>query len=433
MEIGNAVSDNRLHYMLVNYIKRVGNKKLKGIQLCGSRIIRQNAAKPTVFVVSDDYNANFFGTATCHSAWACPRCTARVMAEKATSIACLIQAMEKWYHKKAFMATFTIPHTRHMKCQDVWNNLFDTWRMFSRDGNKAKNSAGKSQGMYGQFRSAFGITEVVRVFEFTWGNNGWHPHIHALFFVNEKDIKAVGEWEEKLNERWLHCAEYCHLANLRKTYSKDKYSKPRIEAFIEHFYRWARTKSKQPGVYFSKNSDGTVRIQKSSNYICGWKLDDELTREQGKTAREGHYNPFQLLENAKSATHWKVRDKWLRLFCEYAETTRGHKRCCFSVGCNPIIDAWKKTQEYIIMFKKNCMEKAKKKQVVFWFSEEQWLQILACETEKDDIRSVILELAVKENRRLLIADFLDNYGINVRMNSVHPDEEFINNEILNSA
>lgn len=419
--------------MLSDYVRRTNNKNMKWVPLCGSQIIKQAGAMPTVFVVSDDYNAHFFGTACCHSAWACPRCTAREMAKKANTIACLIKAQEKWYHKKAFMVTFTCPHTRHMKCKDAWQNLYDTWRMFSRDGNLAKNNQNKSLGAYGQFRSEFSITEVVRVYEFTWGENGWHPHIHALFWVDENRIDEALEWEEKLNDRWLHCAEYCHKKNMMKLVGQRGYEKQRIEAFIEKFYRWARTKSKQPGVYFSKDKDGKIRVQKSSQYISGWKLEDEMTRTDMKTARAGHLTPFQMLNLAYEAKHWSVRDKWLKLFCEYAETTRKHKRCCFSPGCNKIADAWKQTEDYILMFKKKCMDKAIAKRVVFWFSEEQWLQILACESAHDDIRSEILRLATKEKRRELIVAFLDNYGINVSMNKIHPDEEFINSELLNKC
>lgn len=446
---GQNISDNRLHHMLANYLDDHKNNPrldmLKGIKLCGSQLITKNASH-AVEIYANSKDAHFFGTATCHSAWACPRCTAKVMAEKGARIACLIDALAK-KGLYAFMLTFTLPHTDNMTCTQAFDVLQATWRMFSRDGNNAKKADGKANGIFGIFRAHFNIRYFVRVFEFTWGNaHGWHPHIHALFFTQKENFNELLNWEDKLTDRWIDCAKTCHLKLLNGHYKQSKFVRINNKGlntgkkggsketwrlrkettpqsiFISQLYAdyKRRPVTGHRAVYFSRDNKGKVKIEKSSRYICGWGANSELTREGFKDnhVMGGRFSPFEMLKLAQEAKSKTIREHWLKLFIEYALATRGYRRCCFSPNAGKIIEEYMKTNDYIELFKKNNMDRAREDyQKVFWFNAAQWSHILNCETKNDDIRSKLLELAIKSHPERRIIKFLAAYGIDVSKNA----------------
>jgi hypothetical protein len=55
-----------------------------------------------------------------------------------------------------------------------------------------------------EFRDAMGFVGSVRVVEVKTGDNGWHPHVHAvLFFDGELEGRKVVEFRTWLRKRWL--------------------------------------------------------------------------------------------------------------------------------------------------------------------------------------------------------------------------------------
>ena len=480
------VKDSRLAGLFRKYITAHPDPKLKGIKMCGSKLISQQGATDAVYVIANEDSANFKGLARCHSAWACPVCTSKVMAQKGADIAALIDAMATREKQSAFMVTFTLPHTRYMTCDETFTLLRETWRMFSRDGNRAKSSQNKQLSAYGQWRHKYQIAHVVRAYEFTWGENGWHPHIHILFFTPHANLPHVIDFEDELCERWWHCAKYCYEKLLlktgetelkqkdlltegqsrvhRDTYGRITFNVGMGEEAIQELLRHIDSDAlrdelreeinssngqkrfraicrlnvetlfanfkKNPvtghkAVYFSRNSDGTTRKIKSSYYMVGWSGDAELTGL--KSARQSnHYTPHQLLLKAQELTDTKSRNEFLKLYREYALATHGHRRVEFTPGDAKIIAEWKLTNEYIMKCKKKCTDKAKNRQVVCWFTRQQWNTICYIELRQDPtIKSNILLIA-KEMDWVLMKDFLLEYDIYLRPNAENTDIADVN-------
>lgn len=424
LEKARNVSDNRLQNMFRKYLARTNNHRhtLKGLYLCGSTI---NPIVQGTSLQTNGQDSRFTSLIRCHSAWACPYCTARVMALKGTDIACAIDALATWYKQKAFMATFTIPHYAYMSCYESFAVLKDTWRRFARQGNRRgvkahyklkltdgeKNVRGgkarkgatagtivehrKGNDPYGAFREDLLITHNVRVYEFTYSNeNGWHPHLHVLFWTPEENFNKVMAYEDKLVERWWICLEQA----LVKVWSTEIMRDKPIEILKEIAKKYCADWKKAPvtghkAVYFSKNKDGSLKQTCSSLYISGWGGDAETSAEINKKSSDGHYTPFQILENALSDTEHS--DRWLKLYTEYAKATRSSRRVEFSSrsGITKIIDKWKKTQQYVETFQKKSMEKAQEYKTVYWFSKEQWYEICDYSETKRDIISELLILA----------------------------------------
>lgn len=457
------ISDSRLASMLRHYISanaRYGaDKRLKGIKLCGSRVLPAPCGDGFVYVVVSEDKARYMGVAHCHSPWSCPVCSAKVMAEKGGEIATLIDARRQWEKKSAFMVTFTLPHTDAMSCEEAFQVLNDTWRMFTRDGRRAKNSQGKNLSPYGQMRAKFDIKSIVRVYEFTWGENGWHPHIHALLWTKRENFKDLLPYEDLLTDRWLHCAKYCHEKLFQRAkkdscpsppgssggfpqigeearmddYDGDSCDTARIAPYgsarrrtlsnIDLNELYADYKHRpvtgHRAVYFSKTADGQVREESSAHYISGWGADSELTRGDRKKCSkfEGHYSPYEMLVKAQAAKDEADKRFWLDLYLEYVITTRGHKRVNFTPGDRKLIEKWRQTNDYIKTLKKNLTVKVKNQRAVFWFNKQQWQEILCNEHETPDLRVRILEAAIRSPS--LVVSLLRRCGIDVSSNDLN--------------
>lgn len=427
-----CISDSRLSGFLKRQISLLQpcNPKLKNLKLCGSQIIKQQGVIPAVYLLSDGKEkSRFFGHTSCHSAWSCPKCMPIVMAKKGTDIACAIDALAA-QKKYAFMITFTLPHNKYMSCQDAMSILQLTWRHFIRETKRHKKnkyvlksdvqkqniSFGKKyiggycgsknefdqravgkkgetkvynagNNVWGGFREDFGLKHTVRVYEFTWSNkNGWHPHIHALYWTDKKNFEKILEREDELVDFWWHCAKLEALKYWNKRFP-DKKEENKI-AVEEYYTDWRKhSLDGHKSVYISrdKKNPNKAAIKESSFYIAGWSGDAELTSSNYKQASEGHLTPYQMLEKAYNDA--RLVDTYIPLYLEYCNTVYGRRRVEFSkTGLLQIIRDWKKTQTFKEKVKKKFTEKlgTRKFKVVYWFNEQQWKQICYLELETDE-------------------------------------------------
>lgn len=450
------ISDNRLHALLKRHMRTKDKKTretLKGLMYCGSQVIHVNGATPAVFVVSNNESSRFFGLRNCRSPWSCPKCSAVVMAKKGTDIACAIDALLQWENQIAFMITFTLPHTKNMTCAETFTILEKTWHMFKRAGNRRgkkqtyelrtnkendKRGVGKKgdtvtynkgNDPFGNFRETLGIKHFVRVYEFTWGENSWHPHIHSIFWVPRDNFDKVLDYEEQLNERWWQCAKHCALKFWNQK-NPEHDNKARVESL------YADWKKGHKSVTFSRDKLGNLRQQKSSNYVSGWSGDFEVAGGHIKKANNGHFSPRQILEQAFEEQDDTKRAQWLDLYVEYALATRGHRRVNFSArsGIINIIRKWKETQAYIeLCKKKSTVEATAQWKVVCWFNERQWWSICLVEDTDDiNIKAKILQLARLPDAKQQITSLLLSFGIDIRDNREHNLTEVVE-EIYNVA
>ncbi len=444
MEAEDIVSDSRLAGFLKRQItiNQPSNPKLANLKFCGSQIVKQQGAFPAVFLLSDGEKSRLFGNTSCRSAWACPKCMPIVMAKKGTDIACAIDALAKWYDEYAFMITFTLPHSKYMSCTDALTVLQWTWRDFTKNKRRAKlrnytlklsvgeenhkggNAVGKAGEVrqyfvkadaWGGFREDLQIQHSVRVYEFTWSEkNGWHPHIHALFWTKKKNFAKILNYEDELLERWWKCAKRAALKywNVKFPDKKEENKKA-----VEDYYTDWRMKSKDghKSLFISRDKEtGKAEIKKSSYYIAGWSGDAECTASNFKTAANGHFTPYQMLKRAYEDA--RLVEKFIPLYLEYCNTVFARRRVEYSkTGITKIIRQWKKTEEFKTAFKKKCIEKldaSRKFKVVYWFSELQWREIYYLDLSTDEeIIPQLLVLAKQKDCRAKIDKLLESYNI----------------------
>lgn len=427
------ISDNRLLMFLQKKIQEISpnNPLLKKFHLCGAQRV---ITAPAIFLLNNGEKAHYYGLARCHSSWGCPVCTAKKMAEYGTRIAAAIDALKIRYNMSAFMMTFTIPHAKWMSIRDSYEILQNTWRAFTRGSRRAKyrqvytlkknvGEDGRAVGKAGEqkiymknYRAPFttminelGITHNVRVYEFTWSpKHGWHPHIHSLWWLPDKNFdKLNDDWEGRLLEDWWRIARRETVRYFNKKFpDQDEENESIVDDIYIDWRKYPKTGHRS--VFFSKDKNGKVRRIESSHYISGWGGDTELTHQRKeKHAADGHFTPHEILQKAYDNPN---DPQWIYLYLDYLKITFGHRRIMFSpkTGLNKIALDWMKTNEWAEVLKKKFTDKdaAKPWKVVAWFSDEQWQEITFLE-----LQTKLLEMSFMPDARQEIKDFLLQFNI----------------------
>lgn len=378
---------------------------LKNLRLCGSRLMDGGLGyQRGAFLLSDGEKVKWFGTATCKNRWACPVCTAKVMARTADDIAAAIEGCRE-IGLAATMITFTIPHTRSMKLWHLLEILNSAWQNFQHRSRNQTSAMAK-------FKNACDVQHHVKVAEVTFGDSGWHPHYHCLFWVPKDNLQKVGEFEKSLQERW-------RLAT--KTAMKNFYEKNPAESaqfvkkmtvsdYVEDIFSRADWMA-HPGVHVSRTKSGKVREELSSSYISGWGSDKEMTNNGGlKVAAKGHFTPQQLLLMARDNKDEYAFYKYIEFCIDIARKRTRRVSWSIHSGIKKIIREWKERNGSTLAVKKNC--NPTKMHVVCWFTSEQWQRL--CDKNKIGERQVIpdiMQLARLPNAFVLITKYLADLNI----------------------
>jgi hypothetical protein len=237
---------------------------------------------------------------TCKSVWLCPCCSGKISEKRRVEV---LKAMKG--HKrnggKMYLLTLTLPHRVNQSLKTVLTGLKGAFRSFKQDR------------LYREgFKVESGFVGDIYSLEATYGENGWHPHLHILLFLDKKiDMKAA---EAKLLEVW------------QKVVVSKGFNEPN-----EHGLRL----------------EGG---EKAANYISKWGLEHEMTKSHDKEACKG-YAPFDLLrvicgiyEGRDGMTPAKAEE----LFREYGKTMKRKHQLEWSRGLKALFGINEKTDEEII-------------------------------------------------------------------------------------
>lgn len=381
-------------YKLKEYLARIIaelpiNKRmqLKNLQLCGRKIAFTGNGVPSVYLASNGTSAKFFGTTMCKNPFACPCCSAHMMAGYSEQIGAALEAMrEKGYF--GFMVTFSVAHLPFMNCRDVTDILYETRSYFRRTA-KQKYTRKHIGSVSQQFFADCEIKHSVTVCEYTYGRNGWHPHCHAILWCPRDKAERVLEWQDALNDFWTATAKRITLAKYANNEA--------LTATVERLYE----DSNDTGLYISQK-DGKLSESLASEYICGWGADRELTGNYQKAAsHDGHYTPYQILDMA-----YHGNESMKNIYLDF----------CLAVTKKPVHHRvmWSKTGLKAIAMHQmqiiRCREFVKKKQnATRWvvhavFTKSQWYELLASIDA-----SIVLEIATQGKEILL--NFLEKHNI----------------------
>lgn len=187
--------------------------------------------------------------------------------------------------------TLTSPHNRSQKLKDLIKA--------SKTGWKAIRSGGAYTGKNGD-AARFGIMGWAMAPETTVGENGWHHHLHAVFFL-ERDLSEteLEAFEARLFERW----------------SNNFYDLGMKRPSLKH------------GVDVQQVAKGADTDELAGYLTKGMLsgLGAELTGGAFKQARGGNRNMFQVLETMADAEDagqpYDARD--VSLWLEWEKASKG--------------------------------------------------------------------------------------------------------------
>lgn len=264
---------------------------------------RIDKTKDIEIKVSNDSGRAFFsGFQACGSVWLCAICGPKITERRRVEVSTAIEHA-KAKGLKVMLLTLTVPHGMGDDVRVVLASMKKGW---------AKTSQGrKAHAM----RQDTGFVGSIRVLEVTYGENGWHPHFHALLILDtEKTPDQVeAAW-------WPLWRDGCVKAGLA-------------------------TPSREHGITVQ---DGA----QAAHYISKWGLESELTKGHLKKGKRS-LSPWDLMRVMTFGTDHQVISSELRdtlqrleidknkaraLWIIYAKAFKGSRQLIWSVGLRDQLD-----------------------------------------------------------------------------------------------
>lgn len=240
--------------------------------------------------------AHFSGTERCASIWACPVCSAVIRGNRADDIQ---EAARIWQEERKgtiLFLTLTLRHQSSDALADTLDAVLKGWKGLI------------SGAPWLRQRARLGISGYVRSVEVTWGEeNGWHPHAHALLFLDEApSTDAVSDFESWIHGRWTEQCRKVGAGLPSKLRGVD--------------LRVAGSDGLVVAQYLAKTQEEARKVTSKD------RIGAEMARFDLKNGRSGRVMPFQLLD--ANADDRRAFALWI----EYFKATKGRRAITWARG-----------------------------------------------------------------------------------------------------
>lgn len=256
-----------------------------------------------VFKHRQTQKAFYGGLMVCGSVWICPVCAAKISERRRVE---LRQAFDAHRADGGFctMITLTFSHGRSDRLEDSLKALGEAVLKF------------RSGKAYNSLRAELGLIGSIRALEVTYGDNGWHPHIHLLnMHTNEIDPWDREDYEERFYNLWKASCKKVGL-----------------------------TTSREHGLKLDDAAEADQYIGKWGDLVQSkWGVDSEMTKANIKKGRAGSLTPFDFLRLV-------IEDgdlEYTPQFKEYADAMRGKTQLYWSRGLKQKFALEEKTDEQL--------------------------------------------------------------------------------------
>lgn len=315
--------------------------------------------------------AHYGGLQVCKSVWMCPVCAAKISERRRED---LTLGLKNWHSQKGarrvLLVTFTLSHSRNDALSVVLRRL----------------TRARSLLVSGRWANSFNDTHrivgYVRSLEVTYGDNGWHPHLHVLYFFDAE--VNIGRFEEEIKLRWSQCVQKTG------TYASWQYGvdvRYTDKDVADYVAKWG----KEP-----EWKDNNKELKENK-----WSISHEVTKGVTKQASFSGRSPLQLL--AEYAAGDEVSG---RLWLQYAVTFKGQRQLYWSQAKKGVASlrercglAVEKTDEEL------ADEQNEVAIILAQLTHNEWRIITA-----NDARGELLEVACSGDG-LKVAHFLETLGI----------------------
>ncbi|MDV2433982.1 protein rep [Corynebacterium tuberculostearicum] len=257
--------------------------------------------------------AGYAGVERCSSIWACPHCAAVIRAGRAAEIEQAVKAHQKTAGEVLFF-TGTVRHHRGDELATTLDAVLMGWK-------KMLQSRG-----WARLKKTYGLSGYVRAIEVTYGQNSWHPHVHALLFLDEGvPAECWDELRELLFGLW---SDSVVKAGAKRPTEKGL------------DLRKLDGDGRVLSAYLAKVQDE----KKKGRTGKGWGVGAEMSRSDVKSGRESSISPFELLDDDCAGYSG---DERARLWREYYSATKGRRAITWSRGLKKRYDVGERTDEEV--------------------------------------------------------------------------------------
>lgn len=241
-------------------------------------------------------SAHYKGLMFCGSVWTCPVCGAKISERRGSELREAFEAAKQQQINVSHI-TFTFPHKRNDSLELILAQFLDAFKRFW------------DSAPMRRFKDKYACIGRVRALETTYSDeNGFHPHIHLLYFSKVKftDLAAIQAeflkcWNDKLVRVGLP------KANGRGVVIQN---------------------GDHAGEYINKFADDS-KLTKSGDKVT-WDMADEITKLHSKGGRAKSLTPFDFLRVLDNPTDYGYENKdipkFRALFLEYAKAFKGRSQ-----------------------------------------------------------------------------------------------------------
>lgn len=260
---------------------------------CGGPLMVENG----VVVRRTADSAGYAGVKSCARASVCPVCAAKIGAQRAAEISEVVDLYQDRSGSVA-MVTLTMRHRQDQSLSHLWQALSDSWK------------AATNGRRWRKERQEYGIDGYCRAVETTHGKNGWHLHIHALFFFDQElSDEAIHQLSLSMYDRWSRKLEDCGL------------EAPLFRWGID----WKRVSTKP------NDESGDVLGKYLTKIASG--VGFEVGASMEKTGRRvGHRSPWEIAQGAVSGEDEKTRQRDMAIWLEWLAESKSRIMFRWSTG-----------------------------------------------------------------------------------------------------
>lgn len=290
--------------------------------------------------------AFYSGLQVCASVWACPVCAAKISERRRAELVTAV-ALAKSMGMHVKLLTLTVPHGLGDDLPTLLVQIRNAWRRTT------TGRAGKD------FRKLLGIKGTIRALEVTHGQNGFHPHLHVLLFLEQDATNGC------------------------------------IQGLFTPIWQNACLKAGLPrpsDAHGCRVDDGS----KAAAYASKWGLESELTKSHTKKGRNGSRTPWDFLRAFLDKSEgW---EQSAHLFRTYADAFKGQRQLYWSNGLRALLALGEEaTDEEVAATQEDNAR------VLAELTDEQWRAILVTKSE-----TAVLDMAEQhpEALPLMLASIL---------------------------
>lgn len=279
--------------------------ELKRLRKCGLAIGGEVRLKVAEAVHGT--SGGISGLGVCGSVWVCPVCASKIAMTRTDD---LEKGIQHWAsHGNSFvMLTLTMQHHKGQRLSTLWDGLSDAWRKFVSDGSAKRVRAG------------LGVNGYHRTTEVTLGANGWHVHLHVLYFIEGKPLDLTSaDAGSKLVARWMESVERAGFRAVSDAQDW-KILRGNADALAGVSGYLIKGEYRERAEGMGKNSRAVAM---------------EMTRGDLKSARlEGSRTPFELLADVVDSVRetGEIPEDDFALWQEWERASKGRRQQVWSRG-----------------------------------------------------------------------------------------------------